>query len=333
MVERLLKTEHQGVQKDLSAYLDGELDARERARVERHLQVCAECRADLESLRQTVKLLHLVPEVRLPRSFLIPVSESRTVARRAPAFGILRTASAVVTLLFVAVLSSNVWLRLGGSLAPLALLQPAAESERATYEEAAPLAEAPSREGEIAVREMPVVETEVVEKEVEREVAVVQEVQVAESSPVAAWKVDAVGEATAVLPTPPAPLLASQSREMPMTPALEKEAAEIRKEEPVKGLPVPGARGTSEPALMEKVAPIPTDSPTPQAPARTREEATVVAEAQPVAPTKEYGLAAEGTADSRQRLSVVLNSVMWALLVSTIVLWAATTILHKQRRR
>jgi hypothetical protein len=46
----------------LSAYLDGELDGAERARVDAHLPGCAECRDTLTALRDTVADLKTLPE-------------------------------------------------------------------------------------------------------------------------------------------------------------------------------------------------------------------------------------------------------------------------------
>lgn len=55
-----------GVQKQLSDYLDGRLDRAHRDAVDRHLRACAPCRAELETLRQTVALLHDLEEVAPP---------------------------------------------------------------------------------------------------------------------------------------------------------------------------------------------------------------------------------------------------------------------------
>jgi anti-sigma factor RsiW len=41
----------------MSAYLDGELGARGRTRVERHTECCPQCRRLLQGLRETVALL------------------------------------------------------------------------------------------------------------------------------------------------------------------------------------------------------------------------------------------------------------------------------------
>lgn len=45
----------------MSAYLDTELRARPRARMERHSQECPECRGLLDSLRRMLSLLHRLP--------------------------------------------------------------------------------------------------------------------------------------------------------------------------------------------------------------------------------------------------------------------------------
>jgi hypothetical protein len=57
----------------LSALLDNELAAAERAELEAHLQSCATCRAELESLRRARALLRALPQPALPRSFLLPL--------------------------------------------------------------------------------------------------------------------------------------------------------------------------------------------------------------------------------------------------------------------
>jgi hypothetical protein len=54
----------------LSALLDGALTPDERRAVEAHLEGCAECRRDLERLRQTVALLHRVSPAHAPVGFV-----------------------------------------------------------------------------------------------------------------------------------------------------------------------------------------------------------------------------------------------------------------------
>ncbi len=45
----------------MSAYLDSDLAARARARLERHTAECPECRGVLEDLRRMLGLLHSAP--------------------------------------------------------------------------------------------------------------------------------------------------------------------------------------------------------------------------------------------------------------------------------
>lgn len=46
--------DHRWTQRNLSDYIDGELDADGRDRVERHVGMCPKCRRLLESLKRTV---------------------------------------------------------------------------------------------------------------------------------------------------------------------------------------------------------------------------------------------------------------------------------------
>jgi anti-sigma factor RsiW len=124
---------------NLSAYLDGELSERERQRVERHLAQCAACRDELASLRATVTLLRQAPRQPLPRSFVLPPSaqlQQRNYQRWNWAFGALRSASVVVTLLLVILVSGDVLL--GRGIVPWMDNRKAA-SPMALSEEAAPL--------------------------------------------------------------------------------------------------------------------------------------------------------------------------------------------------
>lgn len=56
----------------LSAYLDGELGAEDRAALERHLPGCARCQAELADLRGVRALLRALPTPAAPRSFALP---------------------------------------------------------------------------------------------------------------------------------------------------------------------------------------------------------------------------------------------------------------------
>ncbi|MEX2221765.1 MAG: zf-HC2 domain-containing protein [Candidatus Rokuibacteriota bacterium] len=67
------------VREGLSAYVDAALDPDERARVEAHLETCAECRHELAGLRETVALLRRVEPARAPVGFV-----DRVVAAAGP---------------------------------------------------------------------------------------------------------------------------------------------------------------------------------------------------------------------------------------------------------
>jgi len=115
-MNRSPQAEHQFCQDNLSSFLDRQLTSREQDRVARHLQECADCRADLASLRQTVAVLHAMPAIKPPRTFFIPASEGvrQTQVRRSRlAYGYLQFATAVATVLLVLVVSGDALLRLG----------------------------------------------------------------------------------------------------------------------------------------------------------------------------------------------------------------------------
>ena len=62
--------DHDDVQMLLSAYLDGEVTAAERATVEGHLEECDACAAELEALRSTVIAVAAMPPARPPDDFV-----------------------------------------------------------------------------------------------------------------------------------------------------------------------------------------------------------------------------------------------------------------------
>ena len=58
----------------LSAFLDKQFSAQEQIEWNAHLRTCQQCQRRLADLRQTVVLLHALPQVELPRSFVLPAS-------------------------------------------------------------------------------------------------------------------------------------------------------------------------------------------------------------------------------------------------------------------
>lgn len=62
---------HARLRERLSAYLDGELEARDAERLEAHLSECESCRDELEGLRAISASLRELPEAEAPRSFAL----------------------------------------------------------------------------------------------------------------------------------------------------------------------------------------------------------------------------------------------------------------------
>lgn len=95
----------------LSSYLDQQASPAERATIDAHLQQCSECRAELESLRQTVVMLHSLPRVAVPRAFTL--SEAQAGIRRPAATpgwfgGLARGLGAVAAIALVAFVAVSV---------------------------------------------------------------------------------------------------------------------------------------------------------------------------------------------------------------------------------
>lgn len=141
---------HQQVADNLAAYLDGRLDARQRARIERHLAECSACRAELAELRQTVSLLKQLPLLPVPRNFTLPASaqaQRRSFVRWNAAFGALRGATVAVALALFLFASGDLLFSVGvlrqgrEAPSPQAMMAPQAASEvEPTAPAAAPLA-------------------------------------------------------------------------------------------------------------------------------------------------------------------------------------------------
>ena len=63
------------IQRHLSEYMDGVLDAQTQDRVEKHLSSCKECREELESLKALIHDLENLPRVKAPDDFLEQLHE------------------------------------------------------------------------------------------------------------------------------------------------------------------------------------------------------------------------------------------------------------------
>jgi len=92
----------------LSEYIDNGLDSENKSFVEHHLETCEACSKELESLRMTVQLLHMVAEVPVPRSFTVIVPEPRRESAFGPAsMRWLRPATAIVAVALVVLLMGD----------------------------------------------------------------------------------------------------------------------------------------------------------------------------------------------------------------------------------
>lgn len=100
----------------LSAYIDGQLPAREREAATAHLATCAICQEELRSLRATTLLLRSLPEPQLAKSFQLGPdyaveprnNDNRWLDRLLGGMPVLRTATAAVTLLLLVVIAGDV---------------------------------------------------------------------------------------------------------------------------------------------------------------------------------------------------------------------------------
>jgi hypothetical protein len=135
--------------RDLSAYLDGQLSSRTRARLEKELAASEEMRAALEDLRQVRVVLRSQPRLRAPRNFtlspqLAGISERRSPARQlSPVFGFV---SALASVLLILVFAGEYLLGAAPASAPMPaeLQAKSAEVEMAAAPTHIPPVEAPA---------------------------------------------------------------------------------------------------------------------------------------------------------------------------------------------
>ena len=188
----------------LSAYLDGQLSAGERARLETRLAADPALRAELEALRHTVALVRDLPPVPIPRNFILPqtmAARPRPVRpprpRRAWAAPLLTAATAFVSLLFVVVLAGDLLLSGMGGQAFAPAAEPLLEAEAPQ----AALAPSPASE-QVEVEALVEAEAEEVVEET------VEEVEVEKAVPAATAPAAAMGGGADEEPEPPTPTAA-----------------------------------------------------------------------------------------------------------------------------
>lgn len=114
-----LRLRRHGKESDLSAYLDEELSAARRRKVEEHLRRCSLCRAHLAELRALKQTLGSLPEAAAPRSFALTPEQARSPRPR-PAYAAgllypaLRYAAAIAAVFFFAFVAADVFVSTTG---------------------------------------------------------------------------------------------------------------------------------------------------------------------------------------------------------------------------
>lgn len=108
----------------LSAYLDDELDAANRARVEEHVVSCPTCAAELKSLRDASQLMSQVTVQPLSRQELdrlhdaIDASADQSILRLGLTIGALAASVLVISCVWLAQLTAPAQIRVASTPAP-----------------------------------------------------------------------------------------------------------------------------------------------------------------------------------------------------------------------
>jgi hypothetical protein len=152
-------------QEMLSAYLDGQLEDRQKRKLQARLQEDPGLRAELETLRVTVRSLRDLPAPRLRRHFtLSPEMVGQREQRRA--YPVLRFATAIAGFIFIALVGLEALRSVSGDL--IAAQAPAVMRESEMVQDEVTSAEAPMVS---APEEQPPMEAEALEMPAEEEAA------------------------------------------------------------------------------------------------------------------------------------------------------------------
>jgi anti-sigma factor RsiW len=323
-------TEHQRIEEQLSAYLDGELSAQERQAVQRHLATCADCRWNLETLKRTVQWTRELPSVPIPRVFTIPVPAQPVRARqRSWSVPLLQGATALVALLLVFAFVGDFALT---GLMPARAPEPVVLLERQAVEVVAtqPVEVAPTVLMEMQAPALPA------ESETQ---AVAEKVAAEAPAPAAADTEAAAEEVTLEQTAPPAPTAEPDARSMgaagfetpteaPQAPA---GGGETVQEEPV-AAPAPEGIGAGEPVSLTYTAEVTSTAAAILSPAA--ETPLAVAEAkEPVGLTTEDEAQRGGSEVLAQAPYAWLRPTEVVLGVLFILLAATTAVVMVQRRQ
>jgi len=229
----------------LSAYLDGQLSAGERTRLEAQLADGPALQAEFEALRHTVALVRSLPPLPVPRNFIL---SQRIAAHPRPArllrprytwaAPLLTAATAVVGLVCVAVLAGDLLLSGAGRMA----LAPAAapmEPPQAVAEAAVEVEVTVEVEKVVLATAAPALPAEVPPREVAPAATAEAESYVVETPA----RMEAPGAPAAPAPTPsPLPMLAVAPTTPPMPEGMET------------AMPAAGGGPTEAPAVLAPTA-------------------------------------------------------------------------------
>ncbi len=319
----------------LSAYIDGQVTAAERQRVEQALAADAQIRERYETLRMTVNLMQNTPPMRVPRTFVL--SEAQVLAAGGRVKGVeqpgfwerlfprfMPLATAAVALLLVALLSVDFLPGLtGGMTAP----QPAMQKMSREMEiAAAPVAD------QAAPREMPAesMAAEVVGiiKEVEATVLVEKE---AELEVIATVVVEKLAEREAARSSPQDDTTTGESAmaEPDATHSTVKTNQAGNTEAPLAAAPPPPVaeeeemeEDEAEPMVEAAGASVETLSPEP-----TTQTSSPIE----LSPTQAQDIA-HATPDKEEvRASAWLRPIEFILVLLFVIFLVVTILLHKQR--
>ncbi len=237
------KENRSGRQEKLSAYLDGELSARQRIKLEKELTQDPALRRELEELRRTSRMLRSLPTLAVPRSFTLdPAVYGRVKPRRLYLYPVMRAATVVAMLVFAFLFVGDL---------PIRRLSPMPAS--------APNAEMVAMEKEVVGTAQPqmMVEGESADESAIETLAepIVEEVEERQFEEVVETVVETVLEEMAV---------EAEAELAPMTEMPATEPAETDATEPPIGVPAEGgvSAGGEVPPATATPGPAPTLSPT-----------------------------------------------------------------------
>ncbi len=98
--------------RQLSAYLDGELDPKEASRLEMRLKADPQLQKALSELDGTRKLVSSLPQIRPPRNFML-TPEMAGIQRKRSLYPVFRLATVVAAVAFTVLIGTDTFLRFG----------------------------------------------------------------------------------------------------------------------------------------------------------------------------------------------------------------------------